>query len=553
VADTASASEPLVLILPDGGRMEIVGPLTIGRGDDVTIKLTDQTVSRMHARIALGPYGPTIEDAGSSFGVFLQGQQITGSQRLTPGVEIRLGNAVLHVEGPPPVRAAGAAAAPAAPAAEAPNPNATIVVPIGATQLGLAAAQTGPVPKDGALRPRVRSGWALKRLDDDPNDIRYVLKDLRSHSFLRMDVEEAELFEMINGKRTVAELLVEATKRLGPTGAGRLARLLADFGERGMLDGIAAAPKQEEQPSLLRRAFKTREKTFDWVGDYFIRAHDRWGHIYFSEFAATLLLLLSLAGLIVFSYLIGARFGTPFVVAHKLLIGGLVFIGGRFFIVFFHETAHGMALAHFKRRTDRAGLKLVFIFPYAFVDTSESYFATRMQRIWISAAGIFVDFSLGAVFSIACAVSPKGNIRDVFFQLAFAGYIGAFFNANPFLDRDGYQIITEWLREPNLKTKARAALKARLSGKATAEESSVGLLRYSGAGLIWSLLGAAFVGVLSLRYEKILSTLAPHSFVVALFIVFFVVLLLPVPIALGAPLLERARYGEREVNRVVKR
>jgi hypothetical protein len=40
--------------------------------------------------------------------------------------------------------------------------------------------------------------------------------------------------------------------------------------------------------------------------------------------------------------------------------------------------------------------------------------------------------------------------------------------------------------------------------------------------------------------------------VVGGFILFFAVLLLPIPIALGAPLLQRARYGTREVNRVVK-
>ena len=106
----------------------------------------------------------------------------------------------------------------------------------------------------------------------------------------------------------------------------------------------------------------------------------------------------------------------------------------------------------------------MFIFPYAFVDTSEAYFEPRMHRIVVSAAGPATDFSLAALFGILCAVSPKGNVREVFFQLAFAGYVGAFFNANPFLDRDGYQILCEWLREPKLKERARAQLRARLSG-----------------------------------------------------------------------------------------
>ena len=153
----------------------------------------------------------------------------------------------------------------------------------------------------------------------------------------------------------------------------------------------------------------------------------------------------------------------------------------------------------------------MFIFPYAFVDTSEAYFEPRMHRIVVSAAGPATDFSLAALFGILCALSPKGNVREVFFQLAFAGYVGAFFNANPFLDRDGYQILCEWLREPKLKERARAQLRARLSGTMSEEEGSPVLARYAIAGLVWSVIGVGFVLVLSLRYYDRLSALAPHS------------------------------------------
>jgi hypothetical protein len=40
--------------------------------------------------------------------------------------------------------------------------------------------------------------------------------------------------------------------------------------------------------------------------------------------------------------------------------------------------------------------------------------------------------------------------------------------------------------------------------------------------------------------------------VLATFILFFIVLLLPVPLALGLPMLKRARFGTREVNRVIR-
>ena len=49
-----------------------------------------------------------------------------------------------------------------------------------------------------------------------------------------------------------------------------------------------------------------------------------------------------------------------------------------------------------------------------------------------------------------------------------------------------------------------------------------------------------------------LSALAPHGLVLAGFVGFFVLLLMPVVFALGMPLLRRARFGTAEVNRVVR-
>jgi putative peptide zinc metalloprotease protein len=319
-----------------------------------------------------------------------------------------------------------------------------------------------------------------------------------------------------------------------------------------MLDGIAATPRVQAEPGLLRRVLEAREWTFESVGDWFQDAYDSWGRLWFSPLAATVLILLSLGGLVTFSYLIGARYGTPLVVAHRLVLGGLVFIAGRFVLVMLHEGAHGMGLAHYGRRASRAGFRLVMIFPYAFVDTSEAYFEPRPRRMVISAAGPLSDFACGAAFSIACALAPKGNVRDVLFQLAFAAYVGAFFNANPFLDRDGYQILSDWLGEPRLRERARAQLSARLSGRALDGEGSPVLGRYGVAGLVWSLVGAGFVLVLSLRYYDRLSALAPHDLVVAGFIGFFALLMLPVAVALGAPLVRRARFGTAEVNRVIR-
>jgi hypothetical protein len=542
---------PLVLVLPDRSRVPIGGELTIGRGEQASVRIADQTVSRLHARISPSPSGPLLEDSGSRYGTLLDGVPVSEPQPLRAGSEIRVGDVTLAVHSD----------APAAPVAREPQATAgeTIVMPIGATQLGLRPAAAAGI--DGGLRPRVRSGWALKRLGAEEGDQRFVLRELRGGGFLRLDADDAALFELLDGHRSVLELLGEAERTIGPAGPGRLARLLAELGDRGLLDGIDAAPSAggagtgeaaTPSESRLARALRPRQRTYDWVGDYCERAYRRWGFFFFSPLTVTFLVLFALAGFAAFAYLVGARYGTPFVVANRLVLGGAVFIAGRFALVAVHELAHGMALAHYKRRAALGGLRLILIFPYAFVDTSEAYFETRQHRIVISAAGPASDISLGALFSFLCAVWPAGAVREVFFQLAFGAYVGAFFNLNPFLDRDGYHILVDVLREPGLRQRARQQFAQRLSGTAPADEGSSVLGRYAIFGLIWSVLAAAFVIVFSTRYYDRLLLLAPPGVVIAVFVVFWAVLFIPVAITLGLPLWRRLRYGTTEVNRVIR-
>ena len=75
-----------------------------------------------------------------------------------------------------------------------------------------------------------------------------------------------------------------------------------------------------------------------------------------------------------FVVLVVGRYGTPFVVADRVGIGGVVFLAGRSLVVLLHESAHALTMTSFGRRPGRAGAKVVLVFPYAFVDTSDMWF-----------------------------------------------------------------------------------------------------------------------------------------------------------------------------------
>ncbi len=85
------------------------------------------------------------------------------------------------------------------------------------------------------------------------------------------------------------------------------------------------------------------------------------------------------------------------------------------------------------------------MFPYVFVDTTDAWFESRRRRMMISLAGPASDVVLGGAFALACLVTAPGGVRDVLFQVAFGGYVGALFNLNPLMERDGYHVLVDLL------------------------------------------------------------------------------------------------------------
>ena len=493
---------PYELVLPDGLRVPLTAEVTLGRDPGSTVVLADPAVSRIHARLVAGPEGVSVEDVGSSYGTFLDGVRVREPTALHDGARLRLGDSELTVERRRAASEAGR----------------TIVVPLGERPSA-----------DGRLR--VRPGYALKRLDAAEGDRRWILKDLESGKYLRLSDADARLFELLDGTHELVALIGEAERRLGPDGPTRLARLLADLGERGFLEGVGDAPAAAAGPTphaaWWRRALEPREKAIPGAGDAIETLYRGGGWALFTPTAVGAIAVLAVTGLMAFVYLVAARYGTPFVVASKLGIGGLVFMIGRVAVVAAHELAHGLTMTFFGRRVERAGLKLLLVFPYAFVDTSAAWFEPRRHRIAISAAGPASDAIIGGLFSLACLALAPGTVRDVCFQVAFAAYVGACFNLNPFLDRDGYQILVDVLREPNLRKRARE----QLAGRGTGPRSTV-LARYALLGLVWSCVAVVFVVAMTLRVRPTLDAIVPGWLVWIGIVPVWLVACLPLAIAL---------------------
>jgi putative peptide zinc metalloprotease protein len=304
-----------------------------------------------------------------------------------------------------------------------------------------------------------------------------------------------------------------------------------------MLSGIESDPPVPGVSPWLARLLRPRERELPGVPKAMATLYRRGGWLLFTPAVLGVLAVIALGGLVAFAALIIGRYGTPFVVAQRVGLGALVFVVGRFALVVCHELAHGLIAESFGRPVSRGGIKVAVVFPYVFVDTTDAWFESRRRRMMISLAGPASDVVLGGAFALACLATAPGGVRDILFQVAFGGYVGALFNLNPLMERDGYHVLVDLLREPGLRRRATRHLHEVLSGHGPPDSGR--LLAYAIASLVWSVLTVVFAVVLSLRYYPVLAKLAPPALVWTVLSAFYLVLALPLAVALLRPLWTR--------------
>jgi serine/threonine protein kinase len=99
--DSSSEGPGCSLIFKDREVPLARGRHILGRGRDAAVRLHHGSVSRHHARIAVGEEEITIEDLRSRNGTRVRGERVESSRRLFDGDEIRLGSVAMTLRIPP--------------------------------------------------------------------------------------------------------------------------------------------------------------------------------------------------------------------------------------------------------------------------------------------------------------------------------------------------------------------------------------------------------------------------------------------------------------------
>src|SRR6185503_17715325 len=168
----------------------------------------------------------------------------------------------------------------------------------------------------------------------------------------------------------------------------------------------------------------------------------------FGKTAAIIMTIVAVAGFGLFTATWWRGSQAVFLTNGSYLLGALVLLLLNVLALASHELGHALATKHAGREVPAAGVLVYFGIPSVFVDTTDVWMAGRRARMLATAAG-----------------PATGLVLAGLTKLAFAWYLNALFNLNPFLALDGYYLLMDWLEIPNLRARALSWLSGRLRGR----------------------------------------------------------------------------------------
>ncbi|MBA2371112.1 MAG: cyclic nucleotide-binding domain-containing protein [Chloroflexi bacterium] len=359
----------------------------------------------------------------------------------------------------------------------------------------------------GLVRDMVRAD--LRNRDGTPYTVvKNPGADRGAGTYLRLEPADVELLELMDGRRSVQEILVEHLGRSGTFALDRLARLTAALRANGFF-GEEPPPVYEKlrarrarrdpvlrAQGLLRRLVMwdiARWENAEGTVDLLYRLG---GRFFFSSAGAAAAVVLGAAGLWVWVGQTASGKHDLVTFNGSYVLGILILVVLQVLSISVHEAGHALAIRHYGRRVRRLGVAVYYLFPCFYVDSTDMTLAPRGQRIVVSLAGPLAGLLVAAVCAFGAAAGGHTTAGDLAYRAASLFVFQFVLNLLPILDLDGYHILVDALDAPLLRQRALAFVRGAAIRKVRRRERwtrrEIGLATFGGSAIATSLLVLLF-------------------------------------------------------------
>jgi putative peptide zinc metalloprotease protein len=318
-------------------------------------------------------------------------------------------------------------------------------------------------------RPRLRPDLVLVE-QTYRGELSFIVKDPATRKYFRFRPLEVAVMQSLDGERTVAEAaaaLVEQGLKVSAAAVGRFAEKLKGMGlcERTLRESsvlLMERLRAQRRSRLSTGPFKGNILRFRWSFGDPDKLLDR--TIPYLRFCFTRGFVLASLALFVAQFVILAAKWPEFVraITDIYLLRASVWDYVLFWmignlIIAAHELGHAYACKRYGGEVHEIGVMMLYFEMAFFCNVNDAWtFPDRKARLWVTAAGSWVQMALGSVCAIVWYLAePDTLVADV----ALAGFLvggitAVVINLNPLIPLDGYYALCDWLEVPNLRKRA---------------------------------------------------------------------------------------------------
>ncbi|MDQ3136216.1 MAG: HlyD family efflux transporter periplasmic adaptor subunit [Gemmatimonadota bacterium] len=295
----------------------------------------------------------------------------------------------------------------------------------------------------------------------------YIVKDPATHKYFRFRPVEAVVMQSLDGRpvEEAAASLAEQGVRVTVAVVEKFAAKLRNMGlcertlqERSsmLIERLRAERRQRLKPPLIKGDVLRLRWSVGDPDELFNRWKPRL-HFFFTLPGVLLAVALFAVYFLVlavkwddFARAVGALF------SFDLRTVVLMYVAFTF-VAAFHELGHGVACKEFGGEVHEIGAMLFYFDLAFFCNVNDAWgFAERAPRLWVSAAGSWIQLMIASVAGVIWWAIPGGTLLSDFAGATFVvgGILTVVLNLNPLIPLDGYYALMDYLEVPNLRPRA---------------------------------------------------------------------------------------------------
>lgn len=319
-------------------------------------------------------------------------------------------------------------------------------------------------------RPRLRDDLVFVAQEYRGQET-YIVKDPVTHKYFRFKPLEVFIMQHFTGEYTPGQLAAALAAEGIALGEGRLTKFAAKLSSMGLFQRTL----QEQSTLQLERLRAERHRRVKgthyegsllrmrWsVGDP-DQLFDRWlPRLRF--FFSPAFMAISVALFAVYFLVLAQRWDQvtggilAMYTAEFYTLNNLVlFWATAMVVVAIHELGHGFTCKYFGGHVHEMGAMLIYFQPAFYCNVNDAWtFPKLSDRLWVTAAGSWIQLVVAAVAAIVWVVVDPGTVisRVAFFAVLIGGATTILANANPLIPLDGYYALSDYLEVPNLRQRA---------------------------------------------------------------------------------------------------